>query len=848
MLSLSLILYLRYVTIRIKMRRNFLLLIAFLSSSILVAQLPKTYTSSEIYTQIEKLNVAGSVLYIAAHPDDENTGLIAYLSNVRNLRTGYLSLTRGDGGQNLIGKEQSEPLGLIRTQELLNARRDDGGEQFFTRAIDFGFSKSPKEALGKWNEDTVLHDVVKVIRSFQPDIIITRFPEDGRAGHGHHSASGILARLGFENAGNDKMFPEQLSNGLKIWQPKRVLWNVFMRGGEVDKSLINLQTNTYNNLLGKSIGELSGEARSEHKSQGFGVRRQREQINEYFEHVSGEKAKTDILEGVNITWDRYKNGLDISNTVSQILANYDFRNPSKSIAALIILRKKMQALNSKEQNALIAYKIMAVESIIYKCAALFIEFTTTNPYSLSTDTLKIQSVFVNRNTAPVSIRSVRFNNKVYNQNLILNGASFQSPVLNIPNGLFYQQTQPYWLNEPSKNDIYTVTNRQQISQPQDNQMKVDVAIGIGGEEFSYSFPIQYKRTDPVKSEIYNPLYVLPEFTLSLEPELLVFRKDNNDSIAVKLNITSQKNVQLNNPVLALVNDNNKRITIELPKLTFIKGENQTVTVFAKSAWNELGENVSVQFIPEKADTNTSFSKHLIEVEYDHIPTQIFLKDLKLKVLNIDLKTTGKNIGYIDGSGDLIPEALTNIGYSVTVLKQADLTAANLKKFDAIITGIRAYNVHQWLDNVYPALMDYVKAGGNLIVQYNTNSRVGPLKTRIAPYNMTIEAERVTDENAKPEFLLPNHPALNYPNKITISDFNGWVQERSIYHAKGLDSKFQTPIGFSDFDEKQTNGALAIAPYGKGNFVYTGLVFFRQLPAGNAGAYRLLANLLSLPKN
>ncbi|MDA3615308.1 PIG-L family deacetylase [Polluticaenibacter yanchengensis] len=830
------------------MRRNFLLLIAFLSSSILAAQLPKTYTSSEIYTQIEKLNVAGSVLYIAAHPDDENTGLIAYLSNVRNLRTGYLSLTRGDGGQNLIGKEQSEPLGLIRTQELLNARRDDGGEQFFTRAIDFGFSKSPKEALSKWNEDTLLHDVVKVIRTFQPDLIITRFPEDGRAGHGHHSASGILARLGFENAGNDKAFADQLSKGLKVWQPKRVLWNVFVRGGEVDKSLLNIQTNTYSNLLGKSIGELSGEARSEHKSQGFGVRRQREQINEYFEHVSGEKAKKDILDGINISWARYKDGNEISKTVTQVLTDYDFRNPARSIPALQALKRKLVALNEKEQSALIAYKIKAIDDIIYKCAALFIEFTTAVPYSLSTDTLNVQSVYVNRSSLPVTVKNIRFNNKVYNQNLVINGGGYQAPVLNIPNSITWQQTQPYWLNEPARNDIYTVTNWQQISRPQDNRMSVEVTVAIAGEDYTYSIPIHYKRTDPVKSEIYNPLYVLPEFTLSMEPELLVFRKDNNDSITVKLNITSQKNVQLNNPVLKLVNDAKKSLVIDLPKLSFTKGEPQTVTVYAKSAWHELGENLVVQFIPEKARMDSFFGKHLVEVVYDHIPTQIYLKDLKVKVLNIDLKITGKNIGYIDGSGDLIPEALTNMGYQVTVLKQADLVAANLKKYDAIVTGIRAYNVHTWLDNSYQALMDYVKAGGNLIVQYNTNSRVGPLKTRIAPYNMTIDAERVTDENAKPNFLLPNHPALNYPNKITAADFNGWVQERSIYHAKGLDSKFQTPLGFSDFDEKETNGSLAIAPYGKGNFVYTGLVFFRQLPAGNAGAYRLLANLLSLPKN
>ncbi len=293
------------------------------------AQTPKTFTSSEILLQLKKLNVLGSVLYIAAHPDDENTRLLAYLANEKMYRTGYLSLTRGDGGQNLIGDEQGIDLGLIRTQELLAARRIDGAEQFFSRAYDFGFCKSPEEALATWGHDKILSDAVWVIRQFKPDVIIARFPEDSRAGHGHHAASGILAREAFDAAADPTKFPEQLKEGVTVWQAKRMLWNTFNFGGNStqNESQFKVDVGMYNPLLGKSYGEMAALSRSQHKSQGFGVPAQRGTMIEYFETIKGEKPVNDLFDGVDVSWNRV-NQKNIEDSIAGIISKYHLQNPA----------------------------------------------------------------------------------------------------------------------------------------------------------------------------------------------------------------------------------------------------------------------------------------------------------------------------------------------------------------------------------------------------------------------------------------------------------------------------------------------------------------------------------------
>src|SRR6201993_720243 len=331
--------------------RNIVLLFLFVSISLLHAHAQQEWNASEILQNIEKLNVCGSVLYIAAHPDDENTRLLAYLSKERKLRTGYLSCTRGDGGQNLIGKEQGEMLGLVRTQELLAARRIDGAEQFFTRANDFGFSKNPKETFSIWNKDSILADVVLAIRKFKPDVIICRFPTTGEGGHGHHTASAILALEAFDAAADPTKFPEQLAY-TQTWQAKRIFWNTFNFGGTntTAPDQLKIDVGVFNPLLGKSYGEIAADSRSMHKSQGFGSAKVRGESIEYFKQLKGDKANTDLFESINQTWARFTATASLQKTIDDGIKKYNPQLPEKIVADLVAIYKELKQLDESDAN------------------------------------------------------------------------------------------------------------------------------------------------------------------------------------------------------------------------------------------------------------------------------------------------------------------------------------------------------------------------------------------------------------------------------------------------------------------------------------------------------------------
>jgi LmbE family N-acetylglucosaminyl deacetylase len=840
--------------------KRFSLIIAFCSLFYAShSQIAKTYTSSEILQRIKKLKVLGSVLYIAAHPDDENTRLIAHLANAKQYRTGYLSLTRGDGGQNLIGDEQGIELGLIRTQELLAARRIDGGEQFFSRAIDFGFSKNPKETFQFWNEHDVLSDVTWVIRNFQPDVIIARFPEDSRAGHGQHSASGIMARLGYVAAASTDSFPEHFAKGAQVWQAKRMLWNTFNFGSAntIDSTQFTTESNEFLPLQGKSVGELAGESRSQHKSQGFGVSRQWGSASEYFTTVKGDKPITDLMDGVNTTWSRVKNTEGVEAAIDKIIANFNHSNPAASIADLWNLHSELGGHDLSEKWVHI--KKAEIKKIIMDCAGIYIDATTTQPAIISGDTINIKLNVIARSNANCKITSVDFGDaneqvlastKDINKKLVFNEL-LQTDLKAVYNrGI--RETQPYWLNQPQTTGMFTVDSQKLIGLAENKPLAVRVRLYIENNLVEILQPIQYRKVDPVKAEQYNPVYISHEYLVFNDPAILLFKKNQNDSAVINVNITALKPEKANNSVVTVTSNmaDYKKQFIQ-PALEWGAGDKKTVQLkipnYLKGTDREI-DVIETSFKPDGEDGKAEFSNARRVIEYDHIPTQTWHYQDKVKVLHIDLKTVGKKVGYITGAGDRVPASLTQMGYEVTLLKPADLVYTKLKEFDAIITGVRAYNIYEYLSSSYDALMEYVNKGGNLIVQYNTNSNIGPIKAKMSPYSMNIGRNRITDENAKVDFLLPKHAIFNYPNKITAKDFEGWVQERSIYHAEQLDPKFVTPIAMADPGEQPHNGALAIAPYGKGNFVYTGIVFFRELPAGVPGAYRLLANLIALPKN
>ena len=820
------------------------LLLLIFSQTTLFAQSQKTYTSSEILQQIKKLNVLGSVLYIAAHPDDENTRLLAYLANEKLVRTGYLSLTRGDGGQNLIGDEQGIDLGLIRTQELLSARRIDGAEQFFSRAYDFGFCKTPEEALKTWGHDKILSDVVWVIRKFRPDVIISRFPEDSRAGHGHHAASGILAREAFDAAADPAKFPEQLQQGVTVWQAKRMLWNTFNFGNTNTQSedQFQLDAGMYNPLLGKSYGELAALGRSQHKSQGFGVPAQRGEAIEYFATIKGDKPANDLLDGVDISWKRTGNQNAVQSTIDSIYKNYSAEHPENSVPQLVRLYRKIAAIKDeywKEQ------KQNDIKKLLEYSSGLFMEATAASQYAVVGDSVKITTTINNRMGIAITNADVNmydiyhgFDALKKNTNTIFGLSVYMRPDQKV--------SQPYWLENKMDKGSFNISDQQQIGKAENEPLSILFGATIEGENFKFKKPIRYKYTDPVKGEIYQPVQLIYPVNINSAPSMLIFK---NDDVNVKRNIhfTLQANMTINEQAQFKYNNNSKSVTVFDSVIHMNKGERKFVDVainsdaVAKNSKDFYGGKLSSKIFHQ----DQFYSLH--KINYDHIPEVNYNYYDQVPVLKIDLKTAGSLVGYIAGAGDKVPQALEQMGYRVVMLKQADITVANLKQFDAVVTGVRAYNINEWLSNSYDPLMQYVNDGGVLLTQYNTSNAIGPVKAKMSPYPFNISRNRVTDEDATVNFLLPDHPALNYPNKITQKDFEGWVQERSIYNAENIDGNYQRILSMKDPNENEQDGSLIIANYGKGRFVYTGLVFFRELPAAVPGAYRLFANLIATTK-
>lgn len=806
------------------------------------AQAPVTNSSTDIYLQLKKLNVLGSVLYIAAHPDDENNSFLPYLAKEKLYRTAYLSLTRGDGGQNLIGPEQGVELGLIRTQELLAARRIDGAEQYFSRAYEFGFSKSSQEALRIWNKEKVLSDVVWMIRRFQPDIIITRFPGDARAGHGHHAASSIIAQEAYTAAADPKRFPEQFQYGVEPWQAKRILWNTFNFGGNntTSNDQFKMEVGGYNALLGKSYGELGGEARTMHKSQGEGRPRRRGQVFEFFQTLGGDAPKTDLMDGIITDWKRIPGGEQVEAQVNAILAQYQFEKPEASVRALVQLYrtiKQLPAGNWRDK------KLEETQQLIEACSALFTEAITAQETVVQGDMLNISFFLNKRREVNARLKQVvleKFDTTM-NLPLALN--------MNVSFNKSYQVSsdkkisQPYWLEHPKEEGIFDVRDQLLIGKAEsDPAYEAVYSVEIEGEDFVIRRPVQYKTVDPAKGELYQPLVILPAIEANFAKENFVSLNGSPVRVTVQL---KQNNVQ---PLQVKADIAGAKLFKREPLQANERGTGagrNMVSVFTPLNKSQ-NQKEAITLVPA---TSHVFNGSTRVISYDHIPTITYFAPAKANLLNLDIKTSGKKIGYVAGAGDKVPAALEQLGYEVKILSEENLMVEQLARFDAVILGIRASNIYEFLTNSNDVLSKYVENGGNLIAQYVKSNTIGNKRIKLGPYPFSISSgSRVTEEDAQVSFLLPEHPVLNYPNKITEKDFEGWIQERSTYQVDQADPHYVMPLAMHDTGEKQSNGSLAIAPYGKGNFAYVSLVLFRQLPAGVPGAYRLLANLIALPKN
>ncbi|MGN6801808.1 MAG: PIG-L family deacetylase [Ginsengibacter sp.] len=810
------------------MRKFLFVLFFFAFAQHSFSQAPKSYNSDQIFQQIKKLNVLGSVLYVAAHPDDENTRLLAWLANQKLYRTGYLAMTRGDGGQNLIGDEQGSALGLIRTQELLAARRIDGAEQFFTRAFDFGFTKSPVETFQFWNEQKILSDVVWVIRKFQPDVIITRFPTTGEGGHGHHTASAILAGEAFEAAADPNKFPEQFKYGVKPWQAKRLLWNTFNFGGVNTErpDQFKIDVGGYNPLLGKSYGEIAAQSRSQHKTQGFGVPSSRGRALEYFKTIKGTAPQETLFDGVDTTWGR-ANDPDVEQAVQQLISNYSFEHPNNSLPQLLNIYKLLQ---SKPSGYWRDQKLEQVKQIMRECIGLYMEATTKTMFAVQGDSLQVHFLVDNRLGGDVKITSVKIRDQQFSFNAELPTDENIDRNLDVLIPSDAKISQPYWLVEPMSKGSYNVSDQTMIGKPQNDPQEAIVDLSIGGQDLQYSIPIQFKSNDPVKGETFEPLFIIPKVEVKSAPELAL--AINNKPVNIKVHTITNSNEKQN----------------------FILKESHSPNVILSKSGND-----SLYSIKDPARQNTEiinwsavegnhvFDSYKTVIEYPHIPNIIYFKKAQTKLVEINLKTSGNNVGYIPGAGDKVPDALQKMGYKVTILSQKDMTEQNLKQYDAIVTGVRAYNIFEWLNNSYDVLMNYVKQGGVLLVQYNTNNNIGPLKAKIGPYPFFISRTRVTNEDAQVKFTDPKNVLMNYPNKINQKDFDNWIQERSTYQAENYSDHYKSLFEMNDANEAPSDGSLIYTDYGKGRFVYASLVFFRQLPAGVPGAFRLFANLIARPQ-
>ncbi len=794
--------------------------------------------AARILHQMQKLQVVGTVLYVAAHPDDENTKLIAWLANGRKTRTGYLSLTRGDGGQNLIGPELGDALGIIRTEELMAARRIDGGEQFFTRASDFGFSKNAAESFAKWGHDAILADVVRVIRNFRPDVVITRFPPDRTAGHGHHEASALLAAEAFDLAGDPAAFPEQLQQGLQPWQPKRLFfngstwWNKDLpKLAANDPEWYSVDVGGYDPLLGLSYTELAGKSRSMHKSQGFGAPETRGEQLEYLRFVKGERpAGKDFLGGLDLTWKRLPGGPAVAKAVDAMLKGYDARQPWKSTAALEGVAAKLGTLPA---TAWKNHALDIVHQLLLDVSGTVVEALAPAPQVVTGDSLRVALSVLCRSDVPVQLKQGNTLAPLPRNKEVKTSMALRAPL---------NPDEPFWLARPHGN-MFDIEDPAQIGLAvAPTQLQVPWTLRFpGGTEVSGSAPVIYRTVDRVKGDVVQYCEVVPPVSLSCRPGLLLVKDaDTASTLLVAEPYTDLLHLQVRAELMG-------GWQVMPQETDFGPLKNGGTALHPLKVLAEEGAGSNSPYLRANTDHAGPAGLTRRTVHYEHIPQRSWYTRASFRVEPLDAKVNAKRVGYIMGAGDEVPTALEMLGLQVDLIDPATATAQDLRPYDAIVVGVRAYNTVHALKPLNPLLMQYVHNGGTMLVQYITQSTDMVLPdSLIGPYPFKLSRGRVTVEEAEPAFLHPDHPLLNLPNKITAKDFEGWVQERGLYFAGERDPHYTALIAWHDPGEEPLDGALITCKYGQGRFIYTGISFFRQLPAGVPGAYRLLANLVSKP--
>lgn len=816
------------------------LLFITVSSGILHAIEP--LSSGKLELSLKKLDNLSSVLYLAAHPDDENTSLITWLANEAMAETTYLSLTRGDGGQNLLGPDLGEKLGIIRTRELLTARKIDGGQQRFTRAIDFGYSKTPEETLDIWGKDAILADVVWTIRLVRPDIVITRFsPEPGHT-HGHHTASTWLAQEAFEAAGDPEHFPEQLK-WVEPWTPKRLLWNTspwFYRRRDVEfnpENLLSVDTGHYNPLLGAAYPEIAAKSRSSHKTQGFGATAELGSATEHFEHLDGEPAEDSLFDGIETGWNRVPNSDKTAEFIHAAQEKFHPEKPWKAIPDLLAARRELKTLPDGFWRS---RKMDALDEAIANCLGLDLEVLSNRRSGHPGSEVELTINAVQRSPWQIQMSLPHLNggDQKPESSVELNPNELQSIEIThtIPENA--DISQPYWMKKEGTPGRYAVEEQTLIGTPWNQpSLPVKVQLSVKDQILTFDLSTSYKFNDPVHGEVKEAFAITPPAMINLEESIEIFNNKEPRSIKIHLRVPAS-------PKKGVVHfhvDNGWRVEPE--SIPFQASESSDKSVEAKLIPPDSpGESTLRAEVEIKGK---HYNRGFERIEYDHIPNQTIFPPAKTRLILLDVKTAGDTVGYLPGAGDNIPEALQRIGYNVETLTGEDIDPSKLARFDAVILGIRALNTNENIDEYMPALLEYSRNGGVLILQYNTSFRLN--SNQFSPYPLELSRNRVTEESAPVRILVDDHPVVNFPNKIGPEDFEGWVQERGLYFPSSWDSAFTPILSANDSGEDPLDGGLLVAPHGDGWYVYSGYSWFRQLPAGVPGAYRLFANLISLGK-
>ncbi len=821
--------------------------------------------AGELLLKLRKLNVLGSVLYVAAHPDDENTAMIATLAEGRLVRTAYLSVTRGDGGQNLIGPELGPALGLVRTHELLSARRIDGGEQMFTRAIDFGYSKTAEETFRVWGREEVLADVVRAIRTFRPDVVVARFPENGDGGHGHHTASAVLAREAWKAAGDPARFPEQVAEGLAPWTPRRLFWNAWRRDGKPVEGSIPFEIGDWSAALGRSHTETAAESRSQHKSQGFGSSERRGRLTNALVLLEGDPVKADPFEGIDTTWARVPGGARVGRLLDEAERLFDAREPARVLPKLLEAHAALRGLGP---DPWVEVKRRELLAAIRSASGLWLEAMAASPSATPGSAFRLNVTALVRAGGPATLARVVVpwgtgEGLPAGAELKLNEPVAGSTFVPVPADAAV--TQPHWLEARPTRGLYVVPAPKDAIRADGAALRVAFDVSMGGETLTYDVPVLFRRTDPVKGEEIRPFLVEPPVTVALEEEVLVFPDHSPRVVKVTVRAAELPKDRSGPPpltpsIVASAGGTDAKAGSEPPAKV-----DGAVRLAAPAAWRvepasrpfALAPGTSAEFDftvrpPEEPGVATlaaeataggrTWSLARREITYPHLPPLAWFLEAGARIVHVDLARTGRRVGYVSGPGDEVPGVLRQMGFVVTSLSADDLLRGDLARFDAVVLGIRSANTRPELRDALPRLLAWVESGGTLVLQYNTSFEL--VTEALGPFPLKLGRDRVTVEEAPVTLLAPEHPLLATPNRIGAADFEGWVQERGLYFPATWDERYVPLLGMADPGEKETKGSLLVAQHGRGTYVYTGLSFFRQLPAGVPGAIRLFANLVS----